>query len=301
MPIYRLFFCLFIIIASLSCWAKTTLPSPESLLAKSDALYISPAARQITDLAMDISLDTLQTDPVGKLAQIEYFYTGEHSQWVEVNQIPDEQNTLRQHILDEVTPIERFVMPTSSAESFAGMKLEIVPETHLLPGVSETTFYWIKGTAKDESTLKPGDVKIFRVLLDGQGKLYQMDVTNAKNERMTGAIDNIQLADSLHIATVKTRFIAASGDFIWLIENISYGPVAGVMLPVRVTIDYRDNNDRTAKGYQSSIVTFSNYRINKGIAAAELDKLSKMSSQTVIPPPIPPKPSIVQPTAPTLR
>ena len=279
-------------------WTKEPPVTPAGLLAKSDALYFAPAAHGVTDLAMDITVDAPQTDPVGKLAQIAYYYAGEQNQWVEVNQIPDEHEALRRSILDEVTPVERFIMPTPAVESFAGMTMELVPETRLMAGVPETAFYWVKGTAKKDHPLKAGDPKTFQVLLDRHGRLFEIAAVSTRNEHMTGAIENIQLADGLHISRLKTRYFTTDGNLLWVFETITYGPVGNMMLPSSVTVEYRDNNDHPAKDHQTLTLRFSHYRLNKGVAADELARLARLSAShpalpdinTPIPTPLPPPP-----------
>ncbi len=294
MTMPRILIYLLILIAATAAWSKDKPVSAAELLAKSDALYFPPSVHKITDLAMDIHFDSLQTDPVGKAAQIAYYYAGEQNQWVEVNNIPDEQDALRQHILDEVTPVERFVMPTPSANSFAGMTLEMSTEARVMAGVPETTFYWVKGIVKDVSAMKAGDPKMLRVLLDRFGRLYQIEATSAKNERTTGSIENIQLDDGLHIAVLKTRYFAADGNLIWVFEHITYDTVNGVVLPNSVTIEYRDNKNMPVNGHPLLKVTFSNYRMNKGAAMDELAKLNKLGTSTKPPMPTPPMPAPIK-------
>lgn len=262
----RLAFVALLFSIAMMAWAKDAI-TPQSLMAKSDAIYYTPSARGITDLAVDITIDQLQQDPTTKDALLTYYNADGNRHLLDIMNIPESKTALRNSLLSMTNTVQQHVMPALQSSSFTGMPVRLTRVILQLAGVKETHFYQLSATftGADEP------VKELRVLLDKDGLLYQLESRLQDGSQLIANIENIHSNYGWHIATITTR-IAANKDVYWRIDHTEYAEVDGFMLPSRFTMQYRDSFNQPELGATDIAVSFSNYRINTGVAAKMLDR-----------------------------
>ncbi|HEX2951414.1 MAG TPA: hypothetical protein VHV83_17865 [Armatimonadota bacterium] len=265
MPFRRIILFAIMTLLMTPLFAKEHL-TPQNLIARSDALYYTPSAHGITDLAVDIVIDQLSNDPVGKNSAITYYYAGDNQERVAIANIPDTQSAYRDKLIALVSPFSQYLMPRPASVTFAGMTLSMTKVTRVLPGVKGTTFYQIIGRS---ATPKDG-VKEYRVLLDKGGALYQIENVLADESLIVASVENKHTDAGWHVVSLSTRLKPKNQSFIWQTVKITYGSVNGYVLPVGLTVTYRDEVNHPVKGYNDLAASFTNYRINIGIAHATL-------------------------------
>lgn len=283
MRIRRLICLLVIALAATTLWAqgKITL---EGLLAKSDALYYYPSERGVTDLAVDLVIEQLGNDQLGKEAKdarVTYYYAGEQRETMILASLPEISPKVQAIMEPAVTPMGQYIMPRTSSSFFAGMSMSMRKVTRQIAGVPGTTFYQITGTLPATSL----GAKEQRVLLSEDGLLRQLEeVLTAPKQAIMATIENIQTKDGWHIATV-TRQWPTDKMTVWRIEHVDYETVDGFVLPVRITFTYRDGFNRPVAGPRDVTVRLEKYRVNTGEAAAFFTELEKKATPAPAPAP----------------
>lgn len=243
-----------------SLWAREKLDI-KGLMARSDALYYTPSLHGVTDLAVDLVIDQFANNPIAKAATVTYYYAGSTRQRVSVSNVPDQYAEFRNGVMDLVSSVGQYIMPLPTSASFTGMTLRMEKTTRELLGVKETDFYEIIG----KPTGTKDTMKEYRVLVDKDGLLHQIEDVTGDNNELIAMVENVHLADGWHIATITTR---VSKDGVWKIEHLEYGLVDSYMLPVRYSVQYRDTMNKPVKDMGDLAMSFKDYRINKGVAAA---------------------------------
>lgn len=270
--------CILLLTLVTAVWAKDKV-TLKSLMAKSDAIYYSPAAHGVTDLAVDIVVEQLAKDPVGKDAQVTYYFGGEDRQRVVVQNVPDKYTAYREALLNLLSPISQYVMPHSSSASFAGMTLKIERVSRQLVGVADTTFYQIIGVTPGEQ----GDLLRYQVLLDKNGLVHQIENVY-KNGAVTASIENTKVKEGWVVTSFNTR-MGTKDEGLWKIERVEYETIEGYTLPVRCTVQYRNLFNKPVRGRDDLTIHLKNYRINQGIAVNAITKLEKDAAAAATPAP----------------
>lgn len=247
-------------------WSKDKL-DPRAIMAKSDAAYYYPTAHGLADLAVDIAVDQLQQSAVAKDAKISYYYAGADRQQVIITGLSDKYDALRGQLLAVISPFGDYMVPKTNAATFQGLQLKASQVYRAFADVKDTEFYQLVGTASD----KKADVKEFRVLLDKNGLAHEMENLTKDDNTVIARIENTRIGENWQITRVTTRMMT-NGSAEWKIDTIEYGTVEGFSLPVRATIKYRDQFNMPIKGMDDLAITFTNYRLNKGIADTTLPK-----------------------------
>jgi hypothetical protein len=250
-------------------WAKAPKPpkdDPAALLAKSDALYDYPTQHGLTDLAVDLTIPEIAENPVGKAATMSYYYVSEERQRFVVGNIPDKYTQYRQNLESLIDPLSEYVIPRPSAATFAGLTLRAERVYRQFAGAAETNYFQLVGTAKEKSAL----IQEYRVLLDSQGLACQLENVLKDGSHIIARLDNTKIGDRWHICKLTTRLMDEGGMAQWKIDTIEYAEVDGFVLPKKVTMQYRTPTNQPIKGSPDVTVLFTNYRINKGAAAAAL-------------------------------
>ena len=261
-------------------WAKDKV-TIKSLIAKSDAVYYTPAAHGLNDLAVDFVVKELADDPVGKNAAITYYYAGGSRRRLNVANIPDAQARYQQLLMDLLSPLGQYVVPVSSTETFSGMTLKINTVNRLLLGVPGTTFYEIVASV-------PGNLSPFTkyaVLLDKDGFLHQIEYTLTDNTVTTASMENINVKDGAWLFSVVNTHIALKDADMWMIFHFKYDTIEGFILPTQCTVQFRNAMNKPIEARPDYTVDFKNYRLNKGIAAAAITESEKKSTATTTPAP----------------
>ncbi len=251
-----------LVLAVSAVWGKE---NPAALMARSDALYYYPTQVGMTDLAVDLTLQELQTNPVGKLAKITYYYAGEERQRFEVTGIPDQYAKFRDDLASLVDPLANYLVPRPSTLAFLGLDLRVDKVSRQIIGRSDTTYYLLVGTAKEPGAL----VKEYRVLLDTAGLACQVESALKDGSKLMARIDNVRIGEKWCISTVTTR-MAVNNLPQWRIESVEYLQVSGFTLPSKIIIQQRNALNMPVKGVQDWTILLSNYRINQGVAAQKL-------------------------------
>lgn len=255
--------------ASLAAREKITV---KSLLAKSDAVYYTPALHGLTDLAVDIAVEQLATDPVGKDAVVTYYYAGEDRQRMAVTGIPESQAVFRTALLDLLTPLSQYVVPRSATASFAGMTVKLSTVMRQLRGVKPSTFYLLTGTVAGEA--KTGQLKEYRVLVGKDGLVRQIENVFV-GSTITADVENVPTPDGSAwlFTALYTRMSVKEGDQtrdLWKSERMTYENIDGFLLPVKCIVQFRDMYNRPVTGREDLVITLKNYRLNTGLAAKTL-------------------------------
>jgi hypothetical protein len=253
-----------IVLLAATVWAKGKANiTPDALAAKSDALYYYPAAHGLSDLAVDLVIDGLDANAATKDAVVTYYYAGDTQQRVTVTNIADSYAKLRDDIINLAAPLGQYLMPRTAAATFTGMKLRLDKVGMQLMGVNATSFYQIIGTSPDQRD----GVKEYRVVLDADGLMYQIENKLKDNSVVVANIENAKTDAGWQITALTTRLTTQDG-IRWKVEHLQYEKIAGFMLPIRYTLEYRDEFNKPARGMGGMTVSFRNYQLNKGAAAA---------------------------------
>lgn len=236
-----------------------------TMIGQSDALYYFPPDHGVTDLVVDITIDQLATDTAAKQARISYYYAGEQRQRFIIEGLSANQTALQSSLQQLVEPMQNYLMPSRSSATFAALETKVTKASRQLLGVPTTEFYLVTGVSKDEKA----DIKEYRVLLDKDGLAYQVENVLANKLVIAARLENIRIGEQWHIGAVTTRLYTSSGPQ-WKIDRVKYDTVDGYMLPTEVMVQYRNSYNQPAKGVSELTIHFSNYRINKGVAAEKL-------------------------------
>lgn len=270
-----------LIAAMLAAGAKG-LPKPAELLTKSDNFYYFPADMGVVDLAVEAVIDQYLTDPVAKAARVECFYAKGQQPWVEVSNLTPEQDAYRIYPQRILTPLLQYIIPIKATESFANMILQMQKVTRFITDVPNTNFYLLAGSVPppSEDEVKKDDtlrVAQYRVLLDADGQLYQIENVMSDRSVISASVTTIQIGDHHYIARITTRLpmhyitgVASDNGILWKIDEISYDNIQGFTMPTKITVEYRDGFNKPIADLGAIQVDFTNYRINQGIAAAAI-------------------------------
>jgi hypothetical protein len=247
------------------CGAAWTKDDPAVIIAQSDAQYYYPTQHGLQDLAADLVIQELQDSPVGKLAKISYYYVSEERQRFEVMNIPDQFGKFRDDLASLVEPLSNYIVPMPSTETFNGLDLRVDRVARLFAGRPETSYVQIVGTAKDKGAL----VREYRMLLDGAGLAVQAESIFKDDSKLIARIDNVKIGEKWCYASITTR-MAVNGLPQWRIMAIEYTQVDGFTVPATITIRVRNARNKPVDGTQDWTITFTNYRLNKGVAAKQI-------------------------------
>jgi hypothetical protein len=267
----RWFACLVLVLSVVSLgWAKEKV-TLKSLLAKSDAIYYSPVSHNLTDLAVEISVEQLAKDPVGKDAVVHYYYAGDEHQRMSVANVPDKQAAFRTALLDLLTPLGQYIVPRAASTSFSGMTLKLTTVSRQMLNVKDTTFYQIIGAVPGDQ----GDLKEYRVLVDKNGLVYQIENVY-KNGKVTAEVENVKTKDGKEwlFTALYTRMSTKDGD-LWKTERVEYDVVEGYTLPVKCAVQFRDMYNKPVSGREDLVIHFKNYQLNKGVATKAITEMEK--------------------------
>jgi hypothetical protein len=234
---------------------------PQTFIDRADTLYFYPQAHGVTDLAVDVTIDQLSTNLVAGTAKITMCYAGGHH-GVVVSNLPEQQAKARAAIIALVDPLSEYVIPKTSVETFAGMRVSVVRATRQLIGKPNTTYYQLTGTPTDEKAV----LKEYRVLVDERGLAYQVESELKDGTKVTAGIENTQMGDHWVIGKISTR-VMINDNPQWEIATITYGDVNGILLPQQITVQHRNRVNLPIKELPDLTYRFSNYRINTGEAA----------------------------------
>ena len=259
-----LLLCAVIIVGGLLVSAKPKL-DPQALMIRSDALYYYPSLHGITDLAVDVVIDRMAADAKLKQVKITYYYAGEDRQRFIISNFPDNQSKKRDELQAIVDPLEEFIMPRPSASTFTGFTLSAEEAYRQIAGCEGLKFYQLIGTPKEAGN----GVKEYRVLIDERGLAHQVENVLKDGGSIIAGIDNVLIGDRWHIAKVTTRLMSQS-NAQWKIDQLEYGDIGGYPLATRLTTHYRNNLGHPIESAVDFSVSFQNYRLNKGEAAAAL-------------------------------
>lgn len=257
--------CVLLAVLALSgAWSKDRV-TLKSLLAKSDAIYYSPAAHGVTDLAVDLVVEQFSADPVGKNAIVTFYYAGDDRQRTVVTGVPDQYAAFRNALQELLGPMAQYVIPRSASSSFAGMTLKMARQSRQLLNVPERNFFLITGAIPGEH--KKGDLIEYRALVDKQGLVYQIENVYTEG-RIIANVVNVKMADASTwlFTELHTRLSAD----LWKSEVVDYQLQGGYMLPVSCTLRFRDGFNKPVKSRQDLVIRMQNYRINQGVAAKAL-------------------------------
>jgi len=260
---FLIIFTIFALVTTV-VWSKNKI-TPQSLMEKSDTMYYYPTAHGLTDMAVDLTVEQFAKNPATKPVTITFYYAGEKRQQFAISNLDEHLTELRDRIAGVVNPLADYLVPKTSQTTFKGLKLSTNQVYREFTGDPNTVFYQLVGVAPE----KDAEVKEFRVLLDKDGLAHQVENILKDDSSVIARIENEKIGNQWHITRMTTRLMAGMNSE-WKIDSVEYGMVDGYSLPVRATIQFRDNFNRPVKGADDLTILFTNYRINKGAAAAIL-------------------------------
>lgn len=260
----RVFMVIIGLLAAVCAFAKGK-DDPAALIAQCDAQYYFPTQAGVQDLAVDLTIQELQSSPIGKLAKVSYYYVNEERQRFEITNVPDQYAKFRDDLAGLVEPLSNYLVPLPSALTFNGLNLRVDRVSRQLVGRPDTTYFMVVGTAKDAGAL----VHEYHMLLDSAGLTVQAESVLKDGSKLTARIENIKIGDRWYYHTVTTRMMV-SGLPQWRVMTIDYTQVDGFTVPSTITIQNRNTVNKPVDGAQDWTITLANYRINKGVAAQQL-------------------------------
>jgi len=265
--IYRLTsWLIMLVLPAGAVWAKgKSRLSPQTFIERSDAAYYYPQAKGVTDLAVDIVVEQFANDPVAGKAQITFCFLGKDRREFVISNLTEQQAKVREALFVLVAPLGEYVVPKTSVETFAGMQLSVVKVLRQLSGQPGMTYYQLIGAPAD--TKSP--LKEYRVLVDEQGLAHQVETERRDGGVMTARIFNSKIGANWFITKISTRMMDKDSAQ-WEIATIKYGDVEGITLPQEMVVQHRNSFDLPIKEMPDFTFLFTNYRINKGAAAAQL-------------------------------
>ena len=258
-------------------WAHPKLDADE-MMKKSDAIYYYPSVHGVTDLVCDVVIDRMANDPMFKGMQITYYYAGDDKSRCVITNYPEKYAKQRDELQALCDTLGEYIMPKPSAAAFTGLAVHVDEVTRLIAGRTGTTYYQIVGVPKDAGAR---GVKEVRVLLDPEGLAYQLENQLQNGASIIASLENVKIANQWHVSKITTRLMSQAGPE-WKIDNIAYSDFSGFSLPSKLATQYRNNFGQPVEGVTEYTITFQNYRVNKGQAAAAL---AAMPEKSVLPAP----------------
>ena len=277
---------LLLLLASLG-WGKEKI-SAAMLMEKSDQSYYFPSAHGVTDLAVDATIDQFILDPLAKDAKVRCYFLENREPWIEVSNVPEDQPGYKSYPQRVLTPVLQYIMPFTARSSFEGMNLQLQKVIRHIDGVQGTTFYQLIGTMPDtKEGEKEGEkdatevnrVHQYRVLLDKEGQLYQIENIMTDRSILSASVKTIRLNERWHVSKIITRLplryitnVATDTGIVYKVDEISYDEFDGYPLPKTISIEYRDGFNQPMKNLGRVEITLNNYQINAGIAARAMEE-----------------------------
>ena len=247
---------------------------PRTLIASSDAAYYYPTLHGVKDLAVELRVPSWAGTAL-KDVKVCYYYAGEQRQQFDITNLPEQSAAQRTQLLEQLTPYVNYLIPTTTARSFAGytVRSEIVNSQFV--GTPETVFYQLVGTASDAHA----EAKELRVLLDKHGLIQQIETIPKQGAPLLTEVKNVRCGKQWQISHLTTRMTDAIRGQQWQVVNIEYGMVDGkYSLPSRIAGQQCDNNNQPIVGSDQEVL-FQHYRINQGVANAFLPPAVKSAEQ----------------------
>lgn len=244
--------------------SRASLRSTE-LIENFDLRYYHPQMMSLTDLAFEIRISNLKENvlkkvPLSKVGDLYYsvYWISPGKFHIEVHGLPKGYKELRNELKSLVKSRLNFILPQKLAPKLRGYSFKEASESKSLKLEGVDITHQKKVNRVEVIFNKLGMLKSFTARSPAGSQRSDLEMSTKSWSRNKWVIDNILVTSKQGPQIIKMN------------SKVAYKKVEGFGFPSKVTVtttqEIKLSNKKTEPRMAKSEITFSNYKVNKGIA-----------------------------------